>query len=222
MKSKVFELCYRLSIVALAIIGTFVLYNPYGMAQQFWFFTIQSNLMVLIMEAILSVCLILELAGKRPKFTDSKPFCFIRLMIAFFISITCIIYCFVLAPTAMHFNGKTFGEMFNFRNIVMHALIPVMSVAGYFVYAKHGLFNKHHAWLCLIYPLLYFAMANLRVVCGGRPFYDGTLYPYFFIDPTIRGWWFVIVCIAIVSIIFYLLATTYIWLDNKIAKNKEK
>ena len=98
-----------------------------------------------------------------------------------------------------------------FKNIIIKFI-------DYYVFSKKGNVEYKHGILFLIYPLVYFIMVNLRVAFGGKPFYDGTLYPYFFIDPTINGQGWGVVCLYIVAIItlFYALAIFYIYLDKKI------
>ena len=96
MKSKIIELIFRVIIIVSAVLGLFVFYNPYGQGMQFWFFTVQTNIFVAIIEIILCVCLIFELCGKTETFTDNKVFSIIKLMVSFFITITGVIYCFVL------------------------------------------------------------------------------------------------------------------------------
>ena len=65
MKSKIIELSWRLVIIISAIVGLFVLHNPYGIGMQFWFFTVQTNIFVVIIESILCVCLIRDMCGKN-------------------------------------------------------------------------------------------------------------------------------------------------------------
>ncbi len=222
MKSKIFELLYRLLIITFAILGL-CLNNPYGNGMQFWFFTSQTNAFVVIIEAIICVLIIINICGKETHLAKNNVFSLIRLMITFFITITGIIYMFVLAPTGIAFAGKSASYMFNFRNIILHAVVPVMSIIGYYAFANSGMMNKNHAWYFLIYPFIYFVLAIFRVEFGGKPFYDGTLYPYFFIDPTIggQGWGMVAIYVAVIIVLFYALARLYIHINNKLSKGKE-
>ena len=222
MKSKIFQLLFRLAIIISAVLGLFAFFNPYGIKMQFWFFTIQTNIFVAIIETILCVCLILEMCGKPTKLLQNKVFSTIQLMVSFFITITGVIYCFVLAPAGIIFSNKPVSLMLDVRNILLHVVVPVLSVVGYCIYSQKNFVSTKTAFIFLIYPFVYFLMVNFRVWFGGSPFYDGTLYPYFFIDPTIgnQGWGMVAIYIAIIIIFFYALARLFIYINNKLAKKQ--
>lgn len=217
MKSKIFQLVFRLLIVAFGIWGIF-LPDPNGLTMQFWFFTLQTNVFVVILGIILCICTILELCNRPAKFATNKTFLTIKLMVSFFITITGVVYCFVLAPAGIAYNHPDAENMFNFRNILLHIVVPVMTVIDYFVFSHKIYIFKKTALLFLIYPLFYFLLVNMRVWFGGSAFFDGTLYPYFFIDPTIenQGWGMVCLYIAVITVLFYLLARLYIFINNKI------
>ncbi len=221
MKPKFFELFFRLTTAIVAIVGL-GLSSPYGPAMQFWFFTSQTNAFVAVVELISVICITLQLCGKTPKFVNTKWFSILHLMTSFFITITGIIYCFILTPAGVIWGGKDISFMLNIRNIILHAIVPLMSILGYFIFTKKHPISKKLALLFLAYPLCYFVSVILRVAFGGKPFYDGTLYPYFFIDPTInnQGWELVSIWVILISISFYLLALLYIHLTNKYSKTK--
>ena len=190
---------------------------------QFWFFTVQTNMFVVIIELFLGIGLILDIFKVKNNLTRNKLFSTTRLMVTFFITITGVIYCFVLAPAGILFGGKSVPLMLGVRNILLHVVVPVLSVVGYYKFCPKEQLSKHYAFLFLIYPFVYFIMVNLRVWLGGTAFYDGTLYPYFFIDPTInnQGWGMVAIYICVIIAIFYGLARLYIYANNKIAKSKK-
>lgn len=223
MKSKIFELVFKFLIVAFGICGIF-LPDPNGMAKQFWFFTLQTNVFVVIFAAILCVCIVLELCCNKPvAFATKKTFLTLKLMVSFFITITGVIYCFVLAPAGIIYNHPDAPNMFNLRNVLLHIVVPIMTVVDYFLFSPKIYISKKTAFAFLIYPIFYFLLVNVRVWCGGTPFYDGTMYPYFFIDPTLdnQGWGAVCLYLAVISILFYLLARLYIYLSNKVLTKQQ-
>ena len=214
---------YRLSMIAFIILAIFIP-SPYGLGMQFWYFTLQTNVFVAIIEIIICTCFILNICGKKTPFLRSKAFLFIKVMITFFITITGVIYCFVLAPSGIITGQKTFAELFEFREVILHIIIPTMTIVDCFIFTRKNPISPKLAWLFLLYPLLYFFMINMRVLLGGNAFYDGSKYPYFFVDPTInnQGWGMVAIYIGVIILLFYGLARLYIFLNNKlISKNKK-
>ena len=89
MKINIYKIISKILIIALVIFGIF-LPSPHNEAgEQFWFFTIQSNLFVAIIQIILLISLILKLSGKQTKLEDSNLFSKIRIIITFFNTVTC-------------------------------------------------------------------------------------------------------------------------------------
>lgn len=223
MKINIYKIISKILIIALVIFGIFLPSQHNEAGEQFWFFTIQTNLFVAIIQIILLISLILKLSGKQTKLEDSNLFSKIRIIITFFITVTCLIYCFVLAPAGMIFKSIPFLEMFDFRNIILHIIVPVLAIVDYILFCKKGSITFKQTYLFLIYPVLYFFLVNTRVWCGGLPFSEsGSYYPYFFLDPAINGWGFVAICLVLIVLLFYGLASLYIYIDKKILKKQLK
>ena len=223
MRKKVVKLIYKIIIVACVILALCITV-PKRKAEQFWFFTVQTNLFVAIIQTILIISIIFKMCGKELPFTKSKIFSKLRLLTSFFITITFIIYCFVLAPCGMIFSGKTFAEMFDFRNILLHIVVPVLAFADYVLFCPKNTVSYKQIWVFLIYPAIYTLLVYLRVIFGGSAFVSGSKYPYFFFDPTLNsfGIKFVIVCLIAVAVIIVSLALAYIFMDKKIDNHKRR
>ena len=222
MARNIFKIIFRLLIVACVITGISITPQT-RIYEQFWFFTIQTNIFIAIIELILAIVQILNLCKIETPFVKSKTFSFFRILTAFFITITGLIYCFVLAPAGIIFDKTPFWQMFDFRNILLHVTVPAMAIIDYLLYCTKGGLKYSHAPIFLIYPLIYFFLVNIRVWCGGKPFYGGSYYPYFFLDPFLdgQGWGMVTIYLVVVCLIFYSLATLYIFIDKKLAKKKQ-
>ena len=222
MARNIFKLIFRLTIIASVVVG--ICLTPVSRAvEQFWFFTIQTNIFVAIIETILVVCQILNMCKKQTPFIQNKTFSFVRILTAFFITITGLIYCFVPAPAGMFFDNEPFSKLFDVRNVLLHVVVPVMAIIDYLLYSKKGGLLYRHAPLFLIYPLIYFALVNFRVIFGGAPFASGSYYPYFFLDPYHENqtWGTIAIYIAIICLLFYGLACLYIFLDKRLANRKQ-
>ena len=223
MKKKVVKLIFKLIMVACVIVALCITV-PERKAEQFWFFTVQTNLFVALIQTILIVSIIFKICGKELTFTKSALFSKLRLLTSFFITITFIIYCFVLAPCGMIFSGKTFAEMFDFRNILLHIIVPVLAFIDYALFCPKNTTSYKQIWVFLIYPAIYTCLVYLRVVFGGGAFVSGSKYPYFFFDPNLNsfGAKFVVVSLLAVAAIIVSLALLYIFMDKKIDNHKRR
>lgn len=222
MTRNIFKLIFRLIVIASVVVGI-CLTPAIRQAEQFWFFTIQTNIFIAIIELILVVCQILNFLKIETNFIQGKTFSFIRTLTTFFITITGLIYCFVLAPAGVYFDGEPLSKLFDARNILLHVTVPAMAILDHLLYCKKGNLKFRYAPIFLIYPIIYFAMVNFRVLFGGAPFSNGSLYPYFFLDPYLdaQGWGMVAIYLAFICLLFYGLACLYIWLDKKLSKRKQ-
>lgn len=219
MTKNIFKLLFKLLMVAFVITGI-CLTVPERMAEQFWFFTLQSNIFVAIIQLLLAFEIIMNMFGKKANFASSLTFSRLRILVTFFITITCLVYCFILAPGGIVFSGMKFSKMFDLRNVLLHIAVPIMAVADYVCFCPKGIISYKQIWLFLIYPLIYSIVIYLRVAFGGHPFVSGSYYPYFFFDPTheSQGVAIVVIYLIVMVMIFCSLALMYVWLDKKINK----
>ena len=217
MAKNIFKIIFKLLIVASVVVGI-CLTIPSRMEEQFWFFTIQSNIFIAIVQLILAFTLVMNLFGKKINFVNSLTFSRIRILTTFFITITCLVYCFILAPCGIIFSGMSFSSMFDLRNILLHITVPIMAIADYVCFCPKGIISFKQLWLFLIYPLAYSVMIYLRAAFGGHAFVSGSYYPYFFFDPSHKsqGVLMIVIYLVIMALLFCSLAMIYIWLDKKI------
>lgn len=216
MKSKIFQIIYRALIIIFSCIGIFTP-NENGMVKQLWYFTLQTNIFIIILCLVLIASDIVYLCKKPVRIGYSKAFSIIRLLCTFFITITGFIYCFILAPGGI-IKGMTVQRMLSFREICLHAIVPIMAIVDYIIFCPKGHVSYKNAIFFLIYPLAYFLIIVTRAAFGGASFDTGSPYPYFFIDPTFnnQGWFIVFIYIAVIILLFYSLALLYIKIDKKL------
>ena len=136
-----------------------------GGSHVFMFFTIQSNI------AIALVCLIgaVLLLKKAPAYWYVIKFVF-----TVSITLTGIVFCFVLAPTLK-------GHAWNLQNILTHVIVPIAAVADFFVTGVDADIQKKSVVYVTIPPLLYAVYAWIGYVAGWE-FLKGVHYPYFFLN----------------------------------------
>lgn len=215
-KNEFIILFFRVTIIAIALIGIFAP-TANSFLGQFWFFTLQTNLFIVLIMSILVICKILNFLKIETTFIKNKIFSYLRLLTTFFITITGLIYCFILAPVAIVTNNLM-SITLSYRDIFLHIFVPVLSIIEYFVLSEKVYIKIRSSFIFLIYPIIYVLSIFLRAGLGGTAFPGGSVYPYFFIDPTFynQGWLAVCGYSIILLIGFYLLSLLFIYFNNKI------
>ena len=168
---KKVSLVLKVIVAVAAVLGTFMSAfagrNSFmGGTTVFMYFTIQSNILI----ALISLIGILFLVrGKTGKF-----WYLIKFVGTVAITLTGVVFCFVLAPTM----GKA---AWNVQNILTHVIVPVVSVVDFFVTGTESNLKKYHIFYVIIPPLLYAIYAGIGYVCNWQ-FAPGYNYPYFFLN----------------------------------------
>lgn len=218
-KKEILFLSFRLLIIILSLFGIFAP-TQNSFFGQFWFFTLQSNLFVVVIMTILAVSQILKFFNVKLKFIYHKWFNFVRIATTFFITITGFVYCFLLAPVAIITNSPLVAQV-SYRDIFLHVLVPILVIIEYYMLSQKLNLKFYHAFLFLIYPIAYVFIIFLRAKISKTTFPGGSQYPYFFIDPTFnsQGWPPVFLSITLCLIAFFLLGLLYIYINNKLTKN---
>ncbi len=227
MKTKpILQLIFNILISCSVIIGLIAIaLKERNFLEQFWYFTIQSNVFVLIISVFRIFDAIKIIQNKPSKVTNSKAFKLIHLVVAFYITITCIIYCFVLFPVMLNSKQTTLIGFFNTQNLLHHLVVPILEVVDCFVLSKPGKARFIQSLYFLLYPTLYFTAVNLRVVFGGKTLFGGSsYYPYFFIDPNHnnQGWGMVILFSLCMFALICILSIVYVAIDKAILRRQEK
>ncbi len=168
------KISYILKVIVIvsAILGTIISasgedHSFMGGSTTFMYFTIQSN----IAMAIISAIGLNYFARNREK---SRTWYVIKFVGTVAITLTGVVFCFVLAPTL----GP---KAWNFHNILTHVVVPVCSVIDFFVVIAGNRIPKKNVFFVIIPPLLYAIYAGIGYVQGWE-FYPGYNYPYFFLN----------------------------------------
>jgi len=107
----------------------------------YMYFTIQSNI------AIALICLIggIRMALNKPQ---TRGWMIIQFMGAVAISLTGLVFCFILTPTL----GK---YAWGLANVLTHVIVPIAAVADFFFSGARGCLTKRDAVYGLLPPLAY-------------------------------------------------------------------
>ena len=166
----------------------------------FSYFTIQSNVMCLIM-----------MAWKLKK----EPPALFRGLAVVCISLTFLVYNFMLRPA--DFTIANMGNLKNISNLFAHYMVPAFVWIDYLLFTPKGGMKWYYPLIWICYPLLYLAYIMLIYKpMGGTFIVEGEVckVPYFFLDTEILGIGGVTVwCLAIAAVIL-LLSYLFLLLDK--------
>ena len=166
----------------------------------FSYFTIQSNVMCLIM-----------MAWKLKK----EPPALFRGLAVVCISLTFLVYNFMLRPA--DFTIANMGNLKNISNLFAHYMVPAFVWIDYLLFTTKGGIKWYYPLIWICYPLLYLAYIMLIYKpIGGTFIVEGEVckVPYFFLDTEILGIGGVTLwCLAIAAVIL-LLSYLFLLLDK--------
>lgn len=159
-------------VVLSAVIGTIISYlagrdSFMGGSRVFMYFTIQSNIAIAIICAI----------GFYYMFKDkaiSKAWYIIKFVGTVSITLTGVVFGFVLAPTLG-------ADAWNIQNTLTHLVVPVVAVIDFFVTSDVLRVEKKNALFVIIPPILYAIYAGIGYVNNWQ-FAENANYPYFFLN----------------------------------------
>lgn len=162
----------KLVIICAAIIGTFLTAyaernSVVGAKRAFMYFTIQSNIAIALISAVGCCLLIMNK-------TESAVWHVIKFVGTVSITLTGVVFCFVLAPTFK-------SNAWNVQNVLTHVVVPVFAVIDFFVIASCVKINRKNVFYVIIPPLLYAIYAGIGYKLNWQ-FADGYNYPYFFLN----------------------------------------
>ena len=168
---KIVSVIFKI-IIVLSVIGGVTMSsmasasNFMGGDTVFMYFTVQSNILIAI------VCLIglIMILMKRP---CSTVWYVIKLVATVSITLTGMVFCFVLAPGM--------ENAWTPPSILMHALVPLLSVIDFFVICNVMKVKKINALWVAVPPLLYAIYSGIGYVRNWE-FFEGHNYPYFFLN----------------------------------------
>ncbi len=170
-KRKIISLVLKIIVIISAIIGTILSYNSANEFMSgstvFMYFTIQSNLLIALVSLI-GLCLILS------KKKANNIWFIIKLVSTISITLTGLVFCFVLAPTL----GK---EAWNLANILTHVIVPICAIVDFFIIGLDSNYKKRDVLFVIIPPLLYAIYAGIGYANNWQ-FSKDANYPYFFLN----------------------------------------
>lgn len=159
----------------------------------FCFFTIESNILLMVTCLLLAV----RLTGW------GAAFAVFRLAGVVGITITGIVY-YAALKDLLDLHGAGYVS-----DLILHTVSPLMAVAGWLLLGPRRLTSPRVAGLVVIYPVLYLAVTLIR---GAIVHW----YPYPFLDVTANGYLSVALNALIVAALVLAVAFGAVWLDRRL------
>lgn len=223
---KILSVVLKVIIVIASILGVIfsmvLKENEYmGGATSLLYFTIQSNIWICLVSLLFLIIQLLGLINKKDYF--KRWMYVIRFIFTVSITLTGIVFCFVLAPLMPAYA-------WSINNVLTHIVVPLCSIIDLFIDKANFKYKHSHAMLSLIPPAYYLVFAIICFVNDVK-FAGGVNYPYFFLNfqspagifgfssepPYVMGTFYWIIIMLLMVLAF---AYTYLLIHNKTHKEK--
>ena len=166
--SSILKLTVIISAAAGTVLSAYAGRNAFmGGVHVFMYFTIQTNIAITIL-CFIETALIIK--GKTFRHTWHV----IKFAGTVAITLTGMVFCFILAPTMS-------THAWNIQNILTHVVVPVASIADFFVSEIDSDLSKADIIFITLPPLAYTLYAGIGYIAGWE-FSKGKNYPYFFLN----------------------------------------
>lgn len=141
------------------------------------YFTNQSNIWIGVTALVLAVVEIVNF--KKGVYTLTKKLSLIHQIFTVSISLTGVIYCFVLVPAFMAAGGGF--NPFSLTQMLLHVVTPLLSIADFVLFTRGVKYLKRECFIATI-PPFYYLFFSLAGYIRNWDFGMGANYPYFFLN----------------------------------------
>ncbi len=182
---KISNLIVELLLIIFGFIGLYINLSSNsgfmaGIKVMFTYFTIQSNVTIILITLIIFILRLIEL------FTNKKLVKNYLLVIKFIftiaISVTFFVFSLMLAPS------QEVSYLLSMSNLTVHAIVPLLAIIDYFVFDKDIKFNKFIPLTGTLMPLYYLIFVYGICLPLGITFGGNLKFPYFFLDYETLTW----------------------------------
>jgi len=217
IKNRRLAVAWRALLALISVSGIVLLFATSSSSSRpvlFLYFTTQSNIFIAIMYIVLAAGSIRKLAAEGPEGTAWNPRPSLQLSFVFYITITFMVFALLL-ESRFSMEGAA-GVSMN----LTHYVVPLMALADWILFMPHGMIRYRTALAWLWYPAVYalssFTLAGFDVV----RYYDGSRYPYFFLNAEKLGWNRMAWILPAFAIMFCALGAGMIFLDRIFSRKK--
>lgn len=208
---KYLSLIYKATVIVATVYGLFLNFNKSGFSRMVVYFTILSNIAILIF-------FIFQLFFEVFSYKKTKKYYIVKLILLVNISITMFAFEFVVRP---YVNFQTGYTGMNIRDTFVHIIIPVLAILDYLIFDKKGKFSFEYIKFTAISPSLYLIFVIIYGNLGGRftAFGQISKYPYILMDFDSLGWYAIIACM-LTMLVFLGMGWLVVYIDGKLKLKK--
>lgn len=217
IKNRRLAAAWRALLALISVSGVVLLFATSGASSRpvlFFYFTTQSNIFIALLYIVLAAGSFRQLADEGTEGTAWNPRPALQLSFVFYITITFIVFALLL-DSRFSMEGAA-GVSMN----LTHYIVPLMALADWILFMPHGMISYGTALAWLWYPAAYalssFMLAGFDVV----RYYDGSRYPYFFLNADRLGWARMAWILLAFTIVFCALGAGMIFLDRLFSRKK--
>ncbi len=168
---KITSICMKTVVIIAAVVGIILSAIQsseafMGGSRVFMYFTIQSNIFIAL---VCLVGLILIIVKKT-----SNLWNIIKFVATISITLTGLVFCFVLAPTM-------WNSAWSLPNILTHVVVPICAIVDLFLISNLTNYNHFDVLHVIVPPILYVCYAFIGYQLKWQ-FAPGVNYPYFFLN----------------------------------------
>ena len=175
----------KLALIIVGVLG--IIFNFYstsfmGNGYIFMFFTVQSNLTIILMSFVFLINDILVIFKKK-SFVNQFLY-HLKYVFTVAITITFLVFFIMLAPTL----GVDY--LLSFNNFSLHAIVPILAIIDFFIFDKDINITYPSSLLGISMPIYYVIFFLIGIPLGFRYTAEGLKAPYFFLNYEQNGWLF--------------------------------
>ena len=152
-----------------------------GGASVFFFFTVQSNIFIMLMALIFLINEVVVLITNKGFI--NQTLLHIKYVATIAITITFIVFFTMLAPLM----GVDY--LLSFNNFSLHAIVPILAIVDFFLFDKDIKLTYKSSLLATISPICYVIFVYIGAIFKLK-YSENLYYPYFFLNIDTNGFFF--------------------------------
>ena len=106
-------------------------------------------------------------------------------------------------------------------NHLLHTAAPLLTVLDWLLFDEKGRYRWFEPFLWGIFPSAYFVYTMIRARVSSFRFYNGSPYPYAFMDVDALGWGKVLLIFLGMAAAFLAFGYVLVWLDHLLARRRD-
>ena len=107
-------------------------------------------------------------------------------------------------------------------NHLLHTAAPLLTVLDWLLFDEKGHYRRFEPFLWGIFPAAYFVYTMIRARVSSFRFYNGSPYPYPFMDVDALGWGKVLLIFLSMAAAFLALGYVLVWIDHLLARRQKR